>query len=396
MSASGQAALRSVLLNFFTFRIIANRPHRRDISVPLEGPAGSAFMTLEFDDQGLMFDERGIGTLETHLAALNGRDPVIVVFVHGWKHDASPGDIFLDRVRALVAEAAKPSGRPILAIYLAWRGLSRAGNWLWENSSFWDRQAAAGRVAAGTPREILGRLRTFRNGPGDGGQAQATLLIVGHSFGGLIVYAAIAQSLIDAAASTGPVVPSYGDLVLLLNPAFSAISYLPMQSIIGRREFSHDQLPVFVSVTAANDRATGILYPLGNVLRPLTEAWRTAHEREALTRTMGHLAWLRTHTLAAATQSASTGNPTTSLQTLGQPGAAETIGGVLVTATNQKSRSPFWVASATPDVIDGHDGIFLPRFENFVRALLQAHAETPKPVSGTPRRTINRGGDIDT
>ncbi len=383
----------NILRDFLTFRIVRNRPHRRDIVLPMPGPAGSAFVVLEFDDQGLLFDERGIDVLEAHLDALAGRNPVIIVFVHGWKHDAADGDAFLDRTHALIADAARPADRPILAVYLAWRGLTRAGNWVWENSSFWGRQSAAGRIAAGTPREILGRLKMFRAPPGQ--HPRATLLIVGHSFGALIVYTAIAQSLIDAALAGDPVVPSFGDLVLLINPAFSAISYLPMFSIIERGVFIDDQLPVFVSVPAANDEATGLLYPLGNLLRPVTEARRTRRERQALTRTMGHLPWLRTHTLSVAPRRGAS-DPATSLRALCRRGAIETIGDVLVTRAGRIPGGPFWVASATPDIIDGHDGIFLPAFEGFVRALLQAHAATPKSVPGMSRRPPERRSDIDT
>ena len=382
----------NILRDFFTFRIVRNRPHRRDIVLPLPGPAGSAFVVLEFDDQGLLFDERGIDVLDAHLDALAERNPVIIVFVHGWKHDAAAGDAFLDRTHALIAEAARPADRPILTVYLAWRGLTRAGNWVWENSSFWGRQSAAGRIAAGTPREILGRLKMFRAPPGQ--EPRATLLIVGHSFGALIVYTAIAQSLIDAAIGSGPVVPSFGDLVLLINPAFSAISYLPMFSIIARHVYP-DQLPVFVSVTAANDEATGLLYPLGNLLRPVTEAWRNRRERQALTRTMGHLPWLLTHTLSVAPRRDAS-DAATSLRALCRRGAIRTIGDVLVTGTGEAPGSPFWVASATPEIIDGHDGIFLPAFEGFVRALLQAHVATPKSVPGVSRMPTERRSDIDT
>ncbi len=369
-----------LLAGLFTFRLVGNRPQSRTLELPIDGPPGSGLLIVEFDDQGLLFDDRPLALLERRLEALRDRHPVIVVFAHGWKHNAAPADPFLAQVRALLSQAASASARPVLGLYLAWRGLSLAGDWLWENASFWGRQSAAERVAVGTPREILGRLRRFRNGP-SGEPPRASLLIVGHSFGALIVFTAIAQSLIDAAASTGPVVPSFGDLVLLINPAFSAIAYLPVQAIIDRRCFTHQQLPVFVAVTALNDDATGILYPIGNFWRPLFEATRGVHERQALTRTVGHLAWLRTHMLSLAGQ-VPAADPSQGLLDVSQAGARAVIGGVLVTATGQKQDSPFWVASATRQIIDGHDGIFLPPFERFVAALLAAHAATPKPAPG--------------
>ena len=362
----------------FAFRIVGNRPQSRSFELAIGGPAGSGLLIVEFDDQGLLFDERPLGLLEERLEALADRNPVIIVFAHGWKHNAASDDGFLDQVRGLLSQAARGSSRPVLGLYLAWRGLSLAGDWVWENASFWGRQSAAGRVAVGTPREILGRLCRFRNGPA-GAPPRASLLIVGHSFGALIVFTAIAQSLIDAAASTGPVVPAFGDLVLLINAAFPAIAYLPVQAIVERRSFDHPQLPVLVAVTALNDDATGILYPIGNFWRPLFEATRGARERQALTRTVGHLAWLRTHTLTLA-DGAPWSDPAHGLLGASNPGAREVIGGVLVTATGQKRCNPFWIASASRQIVDGHDGIFLPPFERFVAALLSAHAATPKPA----------------
>jgi len=35
--------------------------------------------------------------------------------------------------------------------------------------------------------------------------------------------------------------------------------------------------------------------------------------------------------------------------------------------------SPFWVASATKEIIDGHNGIFKPAFIAFARGLIGAH-----------------------
>ena len=317
--------------------------------------------------------------LQAALDGLTGRNPVIIVFAHGWKHNADPGDGNLGDFRKHVEEIAAlqqgAGARPVLGVYLAWRGLSRDGNLLWTNSSFWDRQQAAQRVALGSARELLGRLKAFRNGPPHaGGSSRATLVIIGHSFGGLVVYSAIAQSLIEAAATQDEVTPSFGDLVVLVNPAFSAVSYLPVHQIVGAKDFRADQLPVCVSVTAENDWATGYAYPLGSLPRLLTEAWRTPEEREALIRTMGHLPWMLTHRISAAS---------------GTDGA---IGPVRVEPVPGRPPSPFWVASATKDVVNGHNDIGNPALLGFLRELVIRHvalardrdARGQRPASSLP------------
>src|SRR5262245_14982559 len=187
---------------------------------------GYELAIVEFDDQGMCFDRpTAIDGLTALLREYQSKNPIIVVFIHGWKHNAENDDANLRAFRSLLSHtaAANDPPRPVLGVYLSWRGLSRYGNWFWLQSSFWSRQKAAQRIAQGTPREVLGLLKAFRNGP-PGGKPQATLVIVGHSFGGLIVYTAIAQSLIEAAASRERTTPSSGAVVLLLTRAVSAAS----------------------------------------------------------------------------------------------------------------------------------------------------------------------------
>ena len=62
------------------------------------------------------------------------------------------------------------------------------------DATFWTRQAAGQRVATGSVRELFGRLRHYRNRQQKRG-GNPLLVIVGHSFGGMIVFSALAQSL---------------------------------------------------------------------------------------------------------------------------------------------------------------------------------------------------------
>jgi hypothetical protein len=378
--------------DFLKFRLLPNAPSHRGPTCTPVGPGDARYelAIVEFDDQGSCFDRRSLGDLEQSLRTLDGASPIILVFVHGWKHNATGHDDNLLSIRALLADTAAKeaqpggTGRPVLGVFVSWRGLSRSGNWIWTQSSFWDRQDAAQRVALGSTRELLGRLKAFRNGaPGD--KPHATLVIIGHSFGGLIVYAAIAQSLIEAAATQGHVVPSFGDLVVLVNPAFAAVSYLPIHEIVTSREFDPNQLPVCISVTALNDMATKLLYPLGSRPKLLSEAWRGPQEREALINTMGHIPWMRTHELTIASPSPMPQAPAASpagrardhstAVDLTSATTPRTLGGVMVTPVPGRRPNPFWVASATKSIINGHNGIFTEPFENFIRALVGAHLQ---------------------
>jgi len=259
-------------------------------------PANSVFdfadytlSIVEFDDQGRCYDRNQMQALARKLAELSASDAVILVFVHGWKHDGRSDDDNLTRFLEVVEriareEKATRARAPVLAIFVAWRGLSLYGFGI-ENLTFWGRKQAGLLVAMGAPRELFGRVRRFREARLQAGGAPLVVM-VGHSFGGMIVYAALAQSLIEAAAmDSNIVVPSIADLVLLVNPAFEAARYLPIHDLVkerGEGGFARNQRPVFASVTAHNDWATGIAFPVGMAIARLQENTQGPEERQAL------------------------------------------------------------------------------------------------------------------
>jgi hypothetical protein len=229
--------------------------------------------------------------------------------------------------------------------------------------TFWDRQQAGLRVSLGAPRELFGRLRQFRKERQRQGSAPL-LVLIGHSFGGMIVYAALAQSLIEAASTQSvKIVPSFADLILLVNPAFEAVRYLPVHDILkgrGEGSFLSNQNPVFVSVTATDDWATGLAFP-------------GTEEKQALIHTIGHLPWMLTHALSDAAPT--TPDPTT-----------QEIAGCWLKGLRFDPHNPFWVASATPKIIDGHNGIWLQPFRDFAAALVTGHMRTAREARNAARR----------
>jgi hypothetical protein len=182
----------------------------------------------------------------------------------------------------------------------------------------------------------------------------------------MIVYSALAQSLVEAAA-TPEVPPTLADLVLLVNPAIEAARYLPIHSLVSeqrqRGEARVPTPPLFVCVTARNDWATRFAFRIGNLYSSLVQIllrsakdWR---QSEAVRNTIGHVFWLKTHELAAD-PSGTDANASFKLS----PPADDVL-----------SRTPFWVVQATPEVIDGHSGIFKDRFLYFVACLVFRHAD---------------------
>jgi hypothetical protein len=316
---------------------------------------------VEFDDQGCCYDRAQMQGLANKLTEFAVQDAIIVVFVHGWKHDARSDDDNLTSFRHVLEEtvgqeaqhsasmgSSSTGPRPVLGVFVGWRGMSLYDRFeLSENLTFWDRQEAGRRVSVGSVRELFARLRSYRNKRrADGGAP--LLVIVGHSFGGMIVYSALAQSLIEAATTPfGEVVPSFADLVLLVNPAVEAARYLPIQTLVDERRKAQqavEQPPVFVCATAKNDWATGWAFPIGNAFSLLTESCKGPRERQSILNTIGHISWMKTHDLSVDPSANGTGDaavPVLNPVGGGENGAKSVLGCSGNAGSNQRTQRHF-------------------------------------------------------
>ena len=335
---------------------------------------------VEFDDQGRCYDRNQMDGVAQRLDALSSanQDAILVAFVHGWKHDARTDDDNLSAFRVLLNETvdhekANTVGggqpRPVLGIFVGWRGLSEFGlGDAVADATFWGRQAAAQRVATGSVRELFGRLRTYRNQRLDN-QGAPLLVIAGHSFGGMIVYSALAQSLIEAAsAPPGQLTPSFADLVLLVNPAIEGARYLPIQDIVDsgalkRRSIS--QLPIFICAQAENDQPIGTWFPVGNTAHRLDEATIGDLEKDCVTHALGFVDSFRTHKLSG-------------------PAAGKPF---VLSPGDMAQVDPFWVVAASSEVINGHGGIWQSPFLQFLASIVFQHVKASKaPERSAPAR----------
>jgi hypothetical protein len=154
-----------IFSDFFAFR---KTPNAKQWPGPtIEDTKDYSLAVIEFDDQGWYHDLNQRDDLNRYLDCNRNEDLLIMVLIHGWKHNAAPDDASLRSFRAVLKDARlsenrRPTPRQILGVYLSWRGLSLSGNWFWMNGSFWTRKNAASRVAVGSIREILARPRAFQ------------------------------------------------------------------------------------------------------------------------------------------------------------------------------------------------------------------------------------------
>jgi hypothetical protein len=263
----------------------------------------------------------------------------VVVFVHGWFNNAEEHNGNLNQFRDLLSSVAaeqKGQNRGVLGIYLSWRGLSVPPplGFL----SYWGRARTADNVGQGIMVEALARIRNIHwlvsAGLNGGGSTAAQpvyensrLVLIGHSFGARALYAAVgggmetnflqpywlARSFPGAlgksvkSEATMQLVPGFGDLVLLINPAMKSLPYRKVHYAMysnGTVNYDTNQPVLMMVLSARNDVPNKSLLPigetLGNRFRDLTPT-NNRDQKEAAKQniqSLGHYARFHTHDLS--------------------------------------------------------------------------------------------------
>jgi hypothetical protein len=319
-------------------------------------------ITAEFDDQGWLQDTSGLRPKPDHIDDVltkleqiyneNQKNGIsIVLYVHGWQHNAHPEDLdvvnfrkFLtdlkaaENGRALSPSPAASSGAPriydvptkgettgprVVGVYVGWRGESiplRVLNLV----TFWDRKNTAEHVAAGSVRELFQQLDFVRDcgrteldwkdmrrrlspaerfKEGKVGHRNVRMLTIGHSFGGLVTYRGLSSEFIGSAvrASEDDYVSRLGDLVFIVNPAFEGARHEPLH-IAGQRirTLKRNQLPTLIIAQTSADYATRFAFPIARALNTFWEMQPEA-ELDATVLAVGHNPRYRTHSLSKCT-----------------------------------------------------------------------------------------------
>lgn len=277
-------------------------------------PAGDfKLAVVEFSDEGIAWSadqrKRVFDTIKTE-SEPNGS--IIVVFVHGWRHNATVCDDNVACFRRVLqsfavreqdlSEREGRKRRNVTGVYFGWRGLSSCSEPL-TTTSIWRRKSIGENIGARAGREALRQImRLFadikeedRKHP----NRNSRLIIAGHSLGAGVVYSAVGplllQRLHDGIAATAPgrsiariedldvATPVHlPDLVLLLNPAFEAEMYKPIQRTLSYMEvnnihFAADQPPIMVTISSRHDSATKGIFFLGQLLDALVTPVMWAH-----------------------------------------------------------------------------------------------------------------------
>jgi pimeloyl-ACP methyl ester carboxylesterase len=383
---------------------------------------------IELDDQGELFDRAQMTAVVNAVfeeAAPEDKDLLMVVFVHGWKHSAAPGDDNIETFRAAlrhlstaearIARAAGTAPRQVVGIYLGWRGGSVTVPVVQE-LTFWDRKNTAYKVGHGGVTEALSRLelvRQTKDALAPSGRSATRLVVVGHSFGGAVVFAALSQILenrfIHTAGPAGTVsdAEGFGSLVVLINPAFEAVRFAPLSDMSTERgSYFTSQLPVLAILTSEADDATRVAFPAGRLVSTLFEKTREVERTNGLTgqkevidqhqaniTAVGHFGPYKTHDLRAVVDDESGGReglaadrPERTFFLTSQrwendaPGSEIPFkGSLLKRTTTSAGRNPYLVIRVDKELIHDHNHIDDPRVIQFVNQLILISGQSEDP-----------------
>ncbi len=405
--------------------------------IPLDPVANRLYSLafVEFKNNGDFWDKR---QLDEALQAIDDADKrsghraVVVTFIHGWKNNAKEDNNnvldFRRQLNRIAADACKDDHPHcgVVGIFLGWSGdlVSRYANTT-RTLTYFDRRNTAIQVAT---LPIGDALFAVMKQVKSGGQSEGNLsVVVGHSFGGLVLEYAITKRMkeigdeLHAELGKGTTsdavrlksLDNFADLVVLINqaaPAATAVTLLsqyredlqkvnllrpPRESKCAGDNASQDckslTRPLILSISSATDLATKAVLPIAETISPppnrppapaqeILPAGLTP--KKVLTTAAAHTPQLYSHQIIQCT-----GNdcsPCLKLDKFYIPvaitlpayapgnttGEDQSIKYCVVRDYKAWNRTPYWIFEIPPAIVPDHSTIFTDRFTDFVTSFL--------------------------
>ena len=405
---------------------------------------------VEFKNDGTAWDPR---QLADALHAIDDADQrsghraFVITFIHGWKNNARQNNNnVLDMRRQLnriAADVCKDDKQRcgVVGVYLAWSGdlVNRDWNTL-RTLTYFDRRNTAAHVAS-TPigDALFAVMKQVKLGPG---RETNHSVVVGHSFGGLILEYAITKRMkelgdelheeLGKRTTTDALrlrtLDDFADIVVLINqaaPAATAVTLLseyrqdlqrvnilrlPKKTNCAAGDLSQDcktlTRPLILSVSSETDLATRTILPIAETISP---AKIPAHvlppdvvlppgldKKKVFTTAAAHTPQLHSHQLIECTGGDC--NPCLKKDKyyipveITLPAYAPGNGTrydkdmkyCLVRNFSSWNRTPYWIFQIPTEIVPDHGTIFTDRFTDFLTSFLppfeRLRSSQPTPV----------------
>jgi hypothetical protein len=219
---------------------------------------------VEFNDEGYLVDPQQEQALLSEIEADAGQPgfDLVVLYVHGWNHDAGMDDsnvgCFREFLRAAAVmqahyEQKKKQPRRVHGIYAGWPGVVYPHSQWRQATTFWGREAAVDRLAErGALLQLISRISAIKH---KAGPRRVMFVAVGHSLGGRSLYRALRPLIQNslAAADYAAQLPPIADLALMVNPALTADDHKTLFDLMTASPHATGAVPRFVIATSRAD-----------------------------------------------------------------------------------------------------------------------------------------------
>ncbi|HEX4631047.1 MAG TPA: alpha/beta hydrolase [Chthoniobacterales bacterium] len=350
--------------------------------------SGYELAFIEFGEQGSYQDPTQLQNA-VDLIKRTSR-PLVITYVHGWHHGVQSADVgkfseWLEQVSQ--SPLIRDAGFHPIGVYLGWRGESTAIPVV-RQFTFFSRKAAAERLASNFDcyDAIAAVSQAAREAHGAGGQYT---VLIGHSFGGLVVERAVAHAInaeMHGHAAADRSLPA--DLILMVNPASDSILTRQMIAALYSRHTENSR-PFLVSLTSTGDAATGLAFPVSTSLAATTKVFNDVtppgteereSERRFYTETPGHNRFLINHETVKLDKTIAPPGGLNALQTnlshnlKGEVFTTDGAGGRLELWDLRpvgKVDVPYWDVKVDPAIIKDHGDIWNPKAQAMMAAVFR-------------------------
>lgn len=219
---------------------------------------------VEFNDDGYLVDPQQEQALLSGIEA-DATQPgfdLVVLFVHGWNHDAGKEDSnvgcfreFLRAAAVMQARYEQVHKRPrrVHGIYAGWPGVVYPDSQWQQATTFWGRESAVDRLAErGALLQLISRISAIKH---KAGPRRVMFVVVGHSLGGRGLYRALRPLIQNslATADYSAQLPPIADLALMVNPALTADDHKTLADLVASSPHANAAVPRFVIATSQAD-----------------------------------------------------------------------------------------------------------------------------------------------
>lgn len=349
---------------------------------------------IEFNDDGHLFDPSLMQSVLSKIENIEERSErnlMLVVFIHGWHHNASDEDNNVKKFKEFLKqlqeeenllsenkESLVGNSREVVGLYIGWQGKSNVDIPVIEDFSYKSRKLTGLKTGELGVSKIFDELGKIRNS-----NDKNRLILVGHSFGAGVLYSAIEAKLktnLNTSSTNSEKI--FGDMVILLNPAIEAEKFTTVHQLLNKNEknFNDCQPLLMASFTSKGDKALGDYFPKGMKLF-FKEEIDKLENPELLTTVYGLYEPFSNYTLSTSNNTQTNKSLNRTIFEKGVKSWKEFRAGNIsdynlsnMTLTRRHAKqnpgTPIFNVQVETELIEDHNSIWNPEFTYFIRGLI--------------------------